>query len=270
MGATFAYRLTRDTGRSVAEVAHAWVVAARLANHREIYEALSVQGDGMQTTDAYRWLTGLSRVLERTTRWVLANGDPEESLGSFVASRAAALEELRGQFADIVAGPDRKIFRERVRQLVKVGAPEALAQRLVTLRFLDQLLEILRIATLRESSPSSVGRAFYRISEELGVPWLREHIAATASEDRWEQRAALALGDDLTRIHHRIVSHVVDRMDGGARVSQAIGELLVERARDVERVRALLTEIDVEEDVTLSALSVAVRELGVVADRIES
>jgi glutamate dehydrogenase len=270
MGATFVHRVVRDTGSTTAEVVRAWLVAARLADHHEVFRELAGQGRSLRTGDAYRWLLGLTRVLERTTRWVLANAELESSPGEFVAQHEAGLARLRDRFPDVVGGPDREAFMARVDQLVGLGADHSLAQRLITLRFLDQLLDILRIADETGTDPVAVSQAYYKVSEMLGVPWIRDQVAQSASEDRWEQRAALALGDDLGRAHHRIVSTVMRKEASADEPSTAAESVMQERSRDVERIRKLLDEVQAEEELSLAGVSVAVRELAVLADRMDS
>ena len=48
-------------------------------------------------------------------------------------------------------------------------------------------------------------RSFYRVADALDLQWLRNAIFESAGDDRWEQRAALALADDLAHAHHRLV-----------------------------------------------------------------
>ena len=51
---------------------------------------------------------------------------------------------LRGEFGNFVAGDDRVVFERRVAEIERHGAEPVFARNLITLRFLDQLLEILR------------------------------------------------------------------------------------------------------------------------------
>ena len=269
MGATFVHRLVRDTGQSADVVVRAWVVAAGLADHRGVMRELSEQGKGLRTSDAYRWLLGLARVLERTTRWVLSNTDSEGALGILIKKWRTGLGELRERFGDLVTGPDRSLFERRVEQLEAHGADPRLARRLMTLRFLDQLLEILRIGEMTGAGAVSVGEAYYAGSESLGIPLIREQIASSASEDRWEQRAALALTDDLSRVHHRVVCSVMDDAGAAGGAKAATDRLLKSRNRYLDRVHRLTEEIRGEEDVSLAGISVVVRELSAFAARLD-
>jgi glutamate dehydrogenase len=267
MGATFVHRIARDTGRSVRDIVAAWLVAARLAEHTEIVRHLTEIGPGLSTSDAYRWLLGLARVLERTTRWVLDHFDDRVEPGELIRESVEGVRQLQTSFRDIVAGPDRDMYEERVRSLMEIGADEQLASELLTLRFLDQLLEILHISRDTGSAPSEVGMVFYRVSDRLGIPWLRAQIEDTASDDRWEQRAAAALAGDLTRAHHRITAYALKRTGGAADPGEAATRVMEARRQEMERLRQLLEEIRSEGEMSLAGLSVAVREIAAFADR---
>lgn len=269
MGATFVHRLSRDSGATADEVVRAWVVAARLADHRRyLREMTRGAGRSLRTLDSYRWVLGLSRVLERTTRWALKNVPADVDAESLIAGYQPGLEVLRREFSELVAGDDRVLFERLVGEVEGLGAEASFARELISLRFLDQMLEILRVGGDTGGEPSDTARAFYRVSELLGVPWLREAIFASAADDRWEQRAAQALADDLTRAHHRLVSQVMREKVAGLDAGDAAQRLIQERRRDVERFRQLLDEIRADDEISLSGLSVAVREITALSDRV--
>jgi glutamate dehydrogenase len=269
MGSAFVMRLSRDTGRGADEVARAWTVAARLSDHRALIKQMGSQGQPVPYATAYRWLLGLARVLERTTRWVLQSVPAERGTAEVIADYKDGIGALRGHFGELVAGEDRALYEERVAELGELGADEALARDLITLRFLDQLLEILRVGKETGAAPLDAARAYYRVSELLSVPWIRKQIFETADEDRWEQRAAQALADDLSRAHHRLVAQVMRNRSDGADIDRVTDALIEGRTREVARYKALLDELRGEPAMSLSGLSVAVREIASLSERMD-
>ncbi len=263
MGATFINRLVRDTGRPAEEVARAWLVASRLADHRALLSEMAKQATVINARVTYRWLLGLARVLERTTRWVLANVDPDASPARIVDRSLEGLATLREAFGEIVAGEDGSLFAARVREIREVGADEIFSQRLMTLRFLDQLLEILDICHETGGDTLDTGRAYYGVSEAFDIPWLRRSVFAAAGDDQWEQRAAQVLSEDLSKAHRRLVVAVVE--NGG---SEAADDLLRDKARLVNRYKGIAEELKSEDAPGLAAVSVAARELAAMADRL--
>jgi glutamate dehydrogenase len=266
MGATFVTRVARDTGSRVEDVARAWLVASRLADHRALMAQIAEQGLNLRV--AYRWILGLSRVLERTTRWVLQNADPAVSPATVVERSVPGLAVLREHFESFVQGEDRTLFEARVEEIRKLGADDVFSRRLITFRFLDQLLEVLEIARETEADPVATARAFYRTSDLFDVPWLRRTAFATAGGDHWEQRAAQALTEDLSRAHRNLVTSVIRRAEDDRGIEHATDRLLRVRARDIERFRGMVADLKAEGAVGFAAVSVVVRELGVLAGRV--
>ena len=255
MGATFVNRVARDTGRTPSEVAGAWLIAAKLADHHALVRLVGVSGtgEGLSSRVAYRWLLGLARVLERTTRWLLLNVEVDEDTATIIEGHQDGLVRLRADFAEFVAGDDRVAYERRITEIERHGAEPDLAKNLITLRFLDQLLEILRVAQETGAKPLVAGRAYYKISELFHVPWLRQAIFGSAGEDRWEQRAAQALDEDLSRAHYRLTRRALKSSgeDGGIDTGTS----------EFARFRDLMEEIRAEDAISISGLAVAVREI---------
>ena len=268
MGAGFVTRMKRDTGRSGEDVVRAWLVASRLADHRALLGQMAQQSSVLNTRVSYRWLLGLGRVLERTTRWVLQNVEPEGSSAGIVDQNLAGLAELREKFGEVVRGEDRKLFEARIREIQELGADEAFSRRLITLRFLDQLLEILGIARETEHKVLETAYAYYQTSVTFEIPWLRRKTFAAAGDDQWEQRAAQVLSDDLSRAHRRVSAGLLRR---AAEKESGIAEhdyLTLLKPREVERFQGILGELKEEDTVGLAAVSVATRELSGLSDKL--
>ena len=268
LGPTFVMRVVRDTGRPAHEVVRAWAVAAHLAGHRAVLDQLASGHAGVPSEVEYRWQLRLARMLERTARWVLRNVPAEMPTAQIIADNVEGIAVLRARFADLVAGGDRELYEARVAECKELSGDGALAKDLGVLRFLDQLLEILRVGKETEADPLDAGRAFYRVSDLLQVQWIRNAIFETAEDDRWEQRAALALSDDLSRAHHEVVAQVLRTRTLVPDIDRATDHVMGSRRGDVSRFQSLLQEIQGDQVMSLSSLSMAVREIAWLAERI--
>ena len=253
MGATFVNRVSRDTGHTPSEVARAWLIAARLADHDALVRRVSGAGNGLSSRVVYRWLLGLARVLERTTRWLLLNVEVDQDTATIIERHWDGLGKLRADFAEFVAGDDRVVYERRITEIERHGAEPDLAKNLITLRFLDQLLEILRVAQETGAKPLVAGGAYYQISELFHVPWLRQAVFGSAAGDRWEQQAAQALAEDLSRSHYSLTRRVLE--------SAGETEGIDTNTSEFARFRDLMEEIRAEDTVSISALAVAVRKV---------
>ena len=253
MGATFVNRVARDMGRTPSEVAGAWLVAAKLADHTALVRRVHSAGDRLSSRVAYRWLLGLARVLGRTTRWLLLNEELIQDRTTIIERHRDGLGNLRSDFAEFVAGDDRVLFEGRMAEIERNGAEPDLANNLITLRFLDQLLEILRVAQETGAKPLVAGREYFRVAELFHVPWLRQAIQGWAGQGRWEQRAAQALAGDLSRAHYSLTRRALKASDGNGGIDTSTS--------DFARFRDLMAEIRAEDAVSISGLAVAVGEV---------
>ncbi len=268
MGAGFVTRVMRDTGAGAEEVVRAWLVASRLSDHRALLGQMATQSTSLNARVSYRWLLALSRVLERTTRWVLLNKDPEHEAADIVDQNLSGLAELRDAFGEVVAGEELQLFEARVREIQELGADEAFSRRLITLRFLDQILEILGIARETGSEAVATARAYYQASARFEIPWLRRKTFASAGDDPWEQRAVQVLSSDLSRAHRALTVGLMQRAARTNRSGAGSDYPGLLTQREVERFDSISTELREEGEIGLAAASVATRELGAIADRV--
>jgi glutamate dehydrogenase len=266
MGSSFLHRVSRDTGTEIPGVVRAWLVASAIAGAPEIRADLSRAETRFAAATVYRWVAGLARVLEATTHWILDNVDAGAYTPAAIEELREGLSRLRGQFAQMVTGEDRRVFLSRLGELQDLGVERSLGERLITLRFLPQLLDILRIARDGGTDPVETARAYYRVSERFATAELRQVLRRVAGENPWEKRHAQALADDVTRAQRAIVQTVLrDAAAAGAEVDGALAEFERLRAREVQAYRALLDDLRADADAPLSGWALASRVLRGVA-----
>ena len=256
MGSAFIGRLVRETGRGAREIARAWLVAAKLTRHQSLLAEIRGREGEVSTAVTYRWTMGLARVLERTTRWVLNNCDPEESTTALIEGSLDGLEALRERFHEIVAGEDRENFLARVRAVSPHPGDEAFVRNLVALRFLDHLLEILRLARNNGTDPVGAARMYYWVTEELRIPWLVRCIERISGEGKWRQRWALGLINDLGAIRRNLTAGA---LSGEGTLSGALG--FGGNDAQLDRFHQILQEVEAEEPISLAGLSVAIQQI---------
>lgn len=261
MGASFLYRVARDTGREIPEVVWAWDIASRMAGSREIREDLTALEGRFPAQTIYRWLFALARVLERTTRWVINNVEAGAPTSAVLQDHLPALSQLRGEFRKIVSGEHRQIFRTRMEELQELGVEEQLAARLITLRFLPELLDIVRIAGEAKTDVLQTGRAYYLVAEHLQVPWLQHSIRSAVHEPFWEKRLGQSLLADVGRAHQALARRLLGCAEHQGDLARCLVECGAHQGREGQQYREILEELREAEPVPLAGYAVAVRAL---------
>jgi glutamate dehydrogenase len=260
MGSSFLHRVSRDTGSAVPDVVRAWLVASRISGAPEIRADVAALEGKYPADTLYRWLMGLGRVLESTTVWILANTPGTAATDALIENARSGLAALRGNFAKIVSGEDRALFLARLGELQDLGVDRTLGERLITLRFLPQLLEIVEVARRAGTDELKTAKAFYAVSERFGTARLREDVRGAAGRDPWERRFAQALADDVQRAQRALVQAVLARQAAGAEGKRALDQVEREHPRQSATFRELMGELR-GGDCPLAAYALAVHQL---------
>ena len=77
----------------------------------------------------------------------------------------------------------------------------------------------------------------------------------------------MALSDDLSRAHHEVVAQVLRTRTLVPDIGRATDHVMGSHRGDVSRFQSLLQEIQGDQALSLSGLSMAVREIGWLAGR---
>ncbi|HEX2080327.1 MAG TPA: NAD-glutamate dehydrogenase [Longimicrobium sp.] len=263
MGSSFLHRLARDTGNAIPDIVRAWLVASRISGAPEIRADVAALEGRYPSETLYRWLLGLARVLESTTAWILSNTPGDGATDALIEDARSGLVVLRGSFAKVVTGEDRALFMARLGELQDLGVDRTLGERLITLRFLPQLLEIVEVARRAGTDELKTAKAFYAVSERFGTARLREAVRQAAGRDPWERRFAQALSDDVRRAQRGLVQAVLAHNGGEGK--RALDQVEKEHPRQVRAYRELLGELR-GPDCPLAAYALAVHQLRDVAD----
>jgi glutamate dehydrogenase len=265
MGSSFLHHAARDSGTDIPTVVRGWLIASLLAGASPLRADLARLEGILPAETVYRWYFGLARVLARTTRWVLANVTPDVPTLTVLEQHLDGLMRLRQTFAQVVTGEDRHLFVSLLDEIRTIGIDDELAARIITLRFLPQLMDILRIAQEADADAVDTARAYYLVSERFACGMLRNGVLGAARDDRWEKRYALALVEDVDRAHRRLARSMLDVGAAEEEMSEALDEYLHSHARQADTYRDLLQELSAADGVPLAGYAVAVRTLGEVA-----
>jgi glutamate dehydrogenase len=250
-GTTFAHRLARASGASLADVVRAFAIAWRLARGTDVADA--IRAARMTLSDEVATALVLEDVLARTTRWVLARGDATRAIGAVVADLDAAIEPARDRLPAWLVGVEAEALHRRRAELEVAGMAPAAAADLAAGEWLPSLLDVATLARDERAELEAVARRYYGLAAEIDFGWLDAQLAATLELDPWGQRALEGVADDVRAARRRLARAVdVER-----------------RAVSVTAVRRLVDEVKAGGRPSLPALVVVAREIGRLSGGIE-
>ncbi len=264
-GITYALRAAEESGAGPAEIARAFAVSTGVFGLRDLWQRIDAQEGAAPSAALNALRTEVSRLLDRSTRWLLQTRGGTLDVPGEVARFRGVVAELAGDVAGLLVGVERERLERRVSDFVAAGAPADLAAEVATLLDLFSLLDIVEIARRTDEAPKVVAELYFTISERYEVDRFLGRITALPRRDRWSTLARSALRGDLYGALASLTAKVVRATpDGGAPLDRVV--VWEQRyAEGLGRARATLTEIGEQETFDLATLSVALRVIRTLA-----
>jgi glutamate dehydrogenase len=144
--------------------------------------------------------------------------------------------------------------------LVEARVPAEIAQRVVAFDTLYATRDIAEVAANASKPVEPVAAIYFDVATRLGLPWLREKIAALPGGQHWQLLAKSAMLDDLSALQRSVTGEVLAAGDLGS-TSALIAAWADRNHRGLERIAHLLTELRGIAAPDSAMLSVALREL---------
>ena len=264
MGAGFARRLSEELAVPMATVARAWLAAREALGLRELWRQIEALDHHVP---AATWLTLFEpgrQLLEQVTRRFAAIPEATQDI-------AASVAHYGPQIAMLVDRYGERVDVDRLASLSGAGVPEALARQVLALEWLTPAVEVVRLADARDLSPVQVAMVREVLVTELGLDQLLLEADRIEVDGHWAARARGGLRDDLYAGCASLIACVLDDM--GADSDSPAAQVLRWRERHADVLApfaALLSELQVSGALDMEGLTVAVRELQRLCQRLQA
>jgi glutamate dehydrogenase len=255
-GTTFAFRLKDETGARAEDVVRAYTAACELFGLRALWSEIEALDGKVPAQTQVAMFLKLRIPLERSVRWLLRNRRRPLDVAEILARFGAATSALVDALPTLDPGG-----RATADELVAVGVPEPLAERVAFAEALVPTLAIAEIAAGSGLDPTAVAEVYFALGERLDLNWLRDRIVALPRDDRWEAMARAALRDDVYAEQAALTAEVIRSGSDGLSARDRIEAWAAEHKDALERCLQVLGDIKAGATADLAHLSVALREI---------
>lgn len=257
MGAASHIQLMRESGRAASTVARTWYVASKISDADDLYERVRAADSSVRSGAQYQWYLEMSKSLGRATRWLLQRSDLAQPIGEAIEWLHGPIRDIRSVLPSLLTGDRLERFRSNCSLHEMDGLDPETAERLVTFRYVVELLPIASLIRETGAETGNVGSVYLGLAEEIDFPWLRSSIDALPAADHWERRASRILIARLEHARSRIAASILaEAVD--STVDEAMERFRHRNAVDLSRIRNVVTDIRASMAPSLSALVVAV------------
>jgi glutamate dehydrogenase len=265
VGSTFVHRLSETIGARPHEVVRAYLLAREIFGLVPMWMAIEALDNKVADAVQSAMLIDTSGQLERGTTWFLRSRRLGDDMASTIAHFKPGFEALSAQLPKLVSATEQASIDAKVGNLVKVGVPRDLAERVVKFDTLYAALDIAEVAAEAGKPVEQVAAVYFEIANRLGLAWLREKIAALPGDAHWGRLAKSAMQDEVSNLSRLITADVI-RGSANLTSTGAVVDAWQDRnRRAIERGKQLFAELATVATPDTAMLSVALRELRALA-----
>ncbi len=261
VGSTLIHRLMETTGAKPDEIIRAYLLTREIFGFVTFWQSIEALDNKVDDAVQSAILIDSSMLIERGTKWFLRSRRLNDEMAATIALFKPRAEALEAQLPQLLDDADRTRMAASVDGYVAKGVPPEVAARVVALEMVYSTLDIVEVADTTSRPIELVAQIYFDLATRLGVPWLRDRIAALPADQHWRMLARGAMLDDLSALQRSIASQVVSGERGIDKAPALIGGWKDRNQRALERQAQLLTELRNASAVDAAMLSVALREM---------
>ncbi|MFE7421166.1 NAD-glutamate dehydrogenase domain-containing protein [Rhodococcus sp. NPDC057529] len=262
-GITYALRLSEETGASTTDVVRAYATASSIFGFDGLWTRIHNRTHSAEVT--YALTTEVRRLLDRASRWLLANRPQPLAVGAEIRRFGPLISQLSTPIGAWLRGTEHASVQSTTAQWVERGLHPTLARDVSELLFRYSLLDIIEAADVTTRDPFEVAELYFSLSDHLQIDKLLIAVSSLPREERWNALARLALRDDLYRSLRTLTQDVCTSTCLHDNSSQKLMRWESVNAARLARSRTTLREIANQGVYTLATLSVAAREIRTMA-----
>lgn len=203
-GITFIYRLQIETGQTIADIARAYILAAKAYQIEELHQLIDSLNYKITVQTQYELLHHVRQLMNLATRWFLRRGGLEQSLTQNIKHYGQSIKKLENIIPNLMAGVTKDYLDTIVAQFVDIGLTEETARRIATTRAMYTALNVVEVATQNGFDLIRTAEVYFFVGSKFNLVWFRDQIANDSREGHWNSLARLSLREELDNLQRRI------------------------------------------------------------------
>ncbi|MFJ1268199.1 NAD-glutamate dehydrogenase [Legionella lytica] len=261
VGITFMFRLQRETGMSIANIARAYTLAAKAYGLQELHELIDSLNYKVSVQTQYELLHHVRQLMNLSSRWFLHHGRLHGDLASNIEHYKQSINKLETMIPSLMAGITKDYLDKLVAQFVGIGIAEATAKKIAATRAMYTALNIVEVATQNKFDLERTAEVYFTVGSKFNLVWFRDQIATDSREGHWNSLARVSLREDLDNLQRRITIAVLKEDQQRLNTNELIDFWLSDHVFIQKRWDQLLEMLFSSQEVDYTQFFIALREL---------
>jgi len=261
MGSTFTTYVQEETSASALNVLRAYMAAEQMFDIPALWDAINELDFKVENSLQNQLLIQIQSLLEKATLWLIRNTREALAIQKLTDTYKPGIDIIRSNLDAVLTKPTSDYLAETSQQLQEQNVPAEIADKLCALPFLFYGLDVIRVAANTEKEVLDTAQTYFALEMDLGLYWLRQSIRKLPADDMWERRAKAGLGDEVDNALRTITQEVIQSSIEINDLEKRLAHWQELNQDNINHYHSTFGEIKAETELSLSMVSVAIREL---------
>jgi glutamate dehydrogenase len=221
-GITFAHRLAQESGRPIADVAKAYMIARDSFSLAKLWDAIDALDFQVDYALQEELVFGLLALLDQASRWLLRHRPQIDDIGALIDQFKSSAGRLEQLLPNVLVDSDQSDITSQSEQWTERGVPAELAGAIARLPYLAAVLDICTLVSSEGWSLETTAAIYFNLGERLRFSRLHRFVDQLPAEDRWQDRARVELDLELDSLQALATRNALRAANRGAGVDDAV------------------------------------------------
>lgn len=260
MGIIFPLRVQEATGRSMPEIAAAWVAARDIYQVDKFWQSLENLDNQVSAEDIHEIMGDIQRLMRRVCVWLLRHTPGFPDAAGLVERFGIPSRSILSDLGNRLAGEPLIQWQEARQRLIDSAVPDELAEQAASLNTSFALLDIISISEENGKPLDQVCEAYFELGDKLALSWFEGQVKGLEVKTRWQIQAREVFRESLNELQYRLTLSALNYVDETEELAPV--HLWCQRnEKQVERWKGLIKHLRSYDSLNSSIVTVALREL---------
>ena len=257
--------ISATTEKPVSQIVKAYIIIEHLMNADAFRKDVHSMDNIISTDIQYEYLIEMENTILYALQWFITHQSEDRITFDFVSQYTKIImkfqEDLWSSLKTICSKQKFSDLVEKTKQQTELNVPESLAKTYVTLPFMRDIMDIIRIKEDHHYNFEETARLYLKVRDFLNIDWLEEKFPTLKASDKWGKENISNLKHELRDCQNGIVISVLNFKRRGENLLEAFDNYLTEKTKYTQDYLLNLEELKEGEKVGIISFNVVVKKL---------